>query len=636
MSRRSAIALGIVASVLATVGLASSALAASSKVHIRKVDTSGFPRVEVTIALGKVAKLSSSEVMVSENGETASGMSVEALSAAEQSVDVVLAIDTSGSMQGEPMASAVAAALRFVTSLPDHIRIGILTFADKTAVVQGLTDQHDKALAALGRLRPAGETSLYDGVVGAAGMFSGEAQRNIILLSDGADTVSKTGLKAAAAAAKRSSAALFTVGLKSSEADVGALQTLARSTGGRYAPAATARLTDVYRDLATELSNQYVVSFRSTQEAGTQVDINVQAAGASDSALILMPKVEEPPKPVPVHREVQEPAPSLADRVSVSGLLLYTFLATFLLAIAAGAWAARTRAMREFAARVHIKEAAPDLSEQTVKGMMGWIPDSLVHAAERMAKAGGFTENLERKLERAGAPVRVGEFMVGSAIATLGGAIVAMSLLPNILFSLLMAGVAALVPSIVLTITVHRRSDKLHGQLADVLMILASSLRAGHSFMQALDMVAKEIGDPAAHEFGRVVAETRLGRPVNEAMDALAERIGSEDFKWALLAVNIQREVGGNLAEILDTVSDTMRERDTIRRQIGVLTAEGRLSIAILTGLPVAVGLYMAKVNPTYIKLLFSTKIGVVMTFTACCLLTVGVAWMRKVVKIDV
>jgi tight adherence protein B len=225
---------------------------------------------------------------------------------------------------------------------------------------------------------------------------------------------------------------------------------------------------------------------------------------------------------------------------------------------------------------------------------------------------------------------------VGSAIAALGGAIVAMSLLPNILFSLLMAGVAALVPSIVLTITVHRRSDKLHGQLADVLMILASSLRAGHSFMQALDMVAKEIGDPAAHEFGRVVAETRLGRPVNEAMDALAERIGSEDFKWALLAVNIQREVGGNLAEILDTVSDTMRERDTIRRQIGVLTAEGRLSIAILTGLPVAVGLYMAKVNPTYIKLLFSTKIGVVMTFTACCLLTVGVAWMRKVVKIDV
>jgi tight adherence protein B len=342
------------------------------------------------------------------------------------------------------------------------------------------------------------------------------------------------------------------------------------------------------------------------------------------------------PEPAPVRQPVEQPEASLVDRLSVSGLLLYTFLATFLLALAAGAWTVRTRAIREFASRVRITQVGPDLPEHSVKSMMGWVPDALVHAAEAMAHSAGFTANLEKKLERAGAPIRVGEFVVGSALAALGGAIVAMSLLPIVLFSLLMAGVAAWVPSIALAIAARRRTDKLHGQLADVLTILASSLRAGHSFMQALDMVAKEIGEPAAHEFGRVVAETRLGRPINEAMDALAERIGSEDFRWALLAVNIQREVGGNLAEILDTVADTMRERDTIRRQIGVLTAEGRLSIAILTGLPIGLALYMAKVNPSYIGLLFSTKLGVLMTFTGCCLLVVGVMWMRKVVKIDV
>ena len=106
-----------------------------------------------------------------------------------------------------------------------------------------------------------------------------------------------------------------------------------------------------------------------------------------------------------------------------------------------------------------------------------------------------------------------------------------------------------------------RRAEKLRDQLPDVLTIMASSLRAGHSFMQSLDTVAKEIAQPAATEFQRVVSEIRLGRPTDDALEALAERVGSPDFRWAVLAVNIQREVGGNLAEILDNVADTLRER---------------------------------------------------------------------------
>jgi tight adherence protein B len=133
-----------------------------------------------------------------------------------------------------------------------------------------------------------------------------------------------------------------------------------------------------------------------------------------------------------------------------------------------------------------------------------------------------------------------------------------------------------------------------------------------------------------------VVSEVRLGLPIDDAMNALAERIGSEDFKWALLAVNIQREVGGNLAEVLDTVAETIRDRDGIRRQIDVLTAEGRLSVAILTGLPIGVAFYMSWVNPEYIGLLFNTGIGMIMTTVASCMLALGVFWMRKVVKIDV
>jgi tight adherence protein B len=133
-----------------------------------------------------------------------------------------------------------------------------------------------------------------------------------------------------------------------------------------------------------------------------------------------------------------------------------------------------------------------------------------------------------------------------------------------------------------------------------------------------------------------VVAEIRLGRPAEDALESLAERVGSADFKWAVLAVNIQREVGGNLAEILDTVADTLRERAMLRRQIKVLTAEGRLSAWVLGLLPFAIALYMYAVNPQYIGVLFESVYGIIMVIVALVLLALGILWMKKIVNIDV
>jgi tight adherence protein B len=182
----------------------------------------------------------------------------------------------------------------------------------------------------------------------------------------------------------------------------------------------------------------------------------------------------------------------------------------------------------------------------------------------------------------------------------------------------------------------NRRSDRLREQLPDVLTIMASSLRAGHSFLQALDTVAREIPAPANVEFQRLVAEIRLGRPGEDALEALADRVGSPDFRWAVLAVNIQREVGGNLAEILDNVADTLRERATMRRQVKVLTAEGRLSAWVLALMPFALALYMFAVNPEYISLLFTSQVGLIMVGVGGVLLVLGILWMRKIVDIDV
>jgi tight adherence protein B len=260
----------------------------------------------------------------------------------------------------------------------------------------------------------------------------------------------------------------------------------------------------------------------------------------------------------------------------------------------------------------------------------------MVEAAEKVAEAGGFSGSLDARLERAGLPLKAGEFVAGTAAAALVGGFLGAALLGNWLFGVLLALVAGAAPSVALAMAQNRRTESMHGQLADIFMTLASSLRAGHSFLQSLDMVAKEIAEPAASEFARVVAEIRLGRPIEDALNAMAERIGSEDLTWAVLAVNIQREVGGNLAEILDTLADVVRERNTIRRQVGVLSAEGRLSMWILAILPVLIALYMTWANPTYIKLLVTTQVGIVMLVVAGCLMTLGVFWMRKLVKIRV
>jgi len=266
----------------------------------------------------------------------------------------------------------------------------------------------------------------------------------------------------------------------------------------------------------------------------------------------------------------------------------------------------------------------------------GWIPDNVSKFGTRFAESRGFSERLDVELEAAGVSLRSGEFVVASAIACLVFGVLAAALLRNWILALVLAGVGAAFPTVLLRSALSKRADRLREQLPDVLTIMASSLRAGHSFLQSLDTVAKEIAQPAAAEFQRVVAEIRLGRPAEDALESLAERVGSADFKWAVLAVNIQREVGGNLAEILDTVADTLRERAMLRRQIKVLTAEGRLSAWVLGLLPFGIALYMFAVNPSYLGLLFHNTYGIIMLIVAGCLMVAGILWMKKIVDIDV
>lgn len=305
------------------------------------------------------------------------------------------------------------------------------------------------------------------------------------------------------------------------------------------------------------------------------------------------------------------------------------FVATFLLAVMLLSTRSKGQQRRSLAALMGRgkKDAASETS---------WIPAGMAQAGERLATAGGFIGRLEAMLEQAELPMKAGEFAALTVLCAVAGGVLGALLLTNIIFVLLIAVVASTIPYAWLVRSRRQRQKKMAEQIPDVLAILASSLRAGHSFLQALDQVAGEIKDPSAGEFHRVVSEIRLGRSIDDAMIEMADRVGSEDMRWAVMAVNIQRQVGGNLAEVLDIVANTVRERAYVQRQVRVLSAEGRLSIAILSALPFGIFLYLSLMNPEYVAPLFTTMMGRILLLVGGGLMGLGIFVMTRIVRIDV
>jgi len=296
----------------------------------------------------------------------------------------------------------------------------------------------------------------------------------------------------------------------------------------------------------------------------------------------------------------------------------------------------RERRRRESALADRMGRPPEQPAGEKESGTASWVPVQFADMGQRFAVATGFSARLEERLEQAGLPLTAGEFVALTAMCGFGGAVIAALLIQNVLFILLIGLAVTPIPWMWVSRTYRKRQNALVDQLADTLAILASSLRAGYSFLQALDTVSKEVGEPSAHEFQRVVAEIRLGRPIEEALTAMADRVGSDDLGWAVIAINVQRQVGGNLAEVLDIVAATVRERAYIRRQVRVLSAEGRISIAILSGIPFFLMIYMAIVNPEYVSLLFTRTVGVIMLGVGGVLMAIGIFIMTRMVKIDV
>lgn len=244
----------------------------------------------------------------------------------------------------------------------------------------------------------------------------------------------------------------------------------------------------------------------------------------------------------------------------------------------------------------------------------------------------------EEELDLAGVRMEPSQFLLvtfssAAALAVLG-VLAGFGSLWSVLFALVFAALAPIGAKAVLAFRTARRRGRFATQLDDTLQLISGNLRAGYGLVQALDGVARDLDEPTSEEFARVVNETRLGRELGHALEQTAERMRSDDFRWATQAIMINRETGGNLAEVLENVAGTIRERNEIRRQVHALSAEGRLSATVLSLLPVAVFGAVLLIQPTYFTIFFTTIVGFAALFACVFLLGVGIFWMYRVTKV--
>jgi tight adherence protein B len=634
--RLAALALFPWAMLFVTVAPARHAMA-DSGVAIRDVDVSRFPTVRLIVSTPEPVRLTTHDVQVVENGTLVPTGRVSVLGGPSGRVDAALAIDVSNSMRGSPLRTALAAARTFVAGVPESMPVGVVTFSDHPRVLSPVSADRASVVEAVGSIgnSTSAGTALYEAVATAARMFDtgSSGQHNLVLVTDGRNTAGALDLADAVSAARAAGVHVFTIGLAGPSTDEAPLRALARATGGTYAAISPDELSSVYSGLAREFSSQYVVQYRSKAPLGVAVAVSLHLSVGSASVGFLAPGASAIANE---GRPATETPGFWAEPLGMGLIGLLTFLTVAGLGLVVAHRDARRRRQRQLRSRVgpHLDEREWRPDDGTSDGTR-LVPQALAQFADDVVGGSGAGRNLARRLEHAGWAITSGEFLMIVAFVALVLGVIGFALL-GVIAAIAGLAIGTILPMAVLSNAVTRRQAAIQGQLADTLMVIASSMRAGHSFLQSLDSASKEIDQPAAGEFGRVLQEIRLGRETDDALEALVERVGSQDLEWAVTAIKIQRKIGGNLAEVLETVANTIRERDTLRRQMRVLSAEGRISAAVLTVLPVLIAGYLMIVNPDYLRTLSTTRAGIIISACAGALMVIGYVWMRKMVKLDV
>jgi len=617
-SRAALFILAVIAALLAPV-------AASASVTLRGVDATGYPTIRATV----VAPVASHNApTLSENGRPVVDLNAYNLGAAKS---LVVAIDRSQSMKGKRLQDAVAAARKFVAAKAPSDRIAVVVFGSSAVPLTGFsssTIDSDDALRTMAVDSTPG-TALYDALALSAQMLGHEQGRSrvVVLLTDGQDVSSKSSLPAAIKAAEKVGALVYPIGVGASSTTAAPLKEMALGTGGAFHQAATTSALDsVYSSIAAELHRTWRVEYVTGGAPGDKLHLRVSLG--PDGATSTDVTVPASFAPATQSGGGGLPAPFYS---ALGGLVLTLFVAFLVLTACGllfaggkGSWVkGRLAPHVEGGPRHRRREKGDRLS--ALAGLFRVTEQTFGHRA--------IWKKVHTKLERADLPLRTVEFfyLLGACGFTL---MVFAALTGRSTLGILIAlGIGAAIPYFWVSFKARRRMLAFEDQLPDLLVTLAASLKAGHSFKQGIQTLVDEGQEPASTELSRVITDTRLGRPMDEALADTAERIGSKNFSFVITAVTIQRQVGGSLAGLFDMVADTVRQRQQFARKIRGLTAMGRASAYVLIGLPFFIAFAITLLNPTYMAPLYDTSTGHMLIIVGLVMMAFGSLLLRKIVS---
>lgn len=599
-------------------------------------------RSETTEVIAISNDYSATSVSLQENGQTIEGQ-LATLRSISMDNEVVFVVDTSQRLRTNDaltqFQNALAAEIR---QLPSGTSVGVVDAATSAIIVVPMTTNLDDAANAVENIGFSEGGRVIDGLDKAVAMLTepevagvSTVTQAVVVFSGGGDVGSSASVGASQGGLIRRGAQLITLDYNGGER---AFDAVVQATGGlEFAIASSEDIAQSVSTAVSAASDRYVVRFGGQSTEDTRGDLAITIGGAADNvsyaggeltirSLALTPSAQDQTTGAFGFFETQT-----GFYVTMLMAFLGIGIAIYMLgSIFASGDSTLDGLISRYAAGD--EELASDESNIVQTALV----QRAVEMSESFAEDRGFLLKVEELLERAKLPLRPGEamsFYVASIVLGMGfGFFLLGGLLGAVMFGF---GVAVLMIFIV-RFMAKRRMRKFEQQLPDTLQLLAGTLRAGYSLPQGFEAVSKESADPMGYELTRVMTEARLGRELEEALAAAAERLSSPDFAWAVMAISIQREVGGNLNELLMTVSDTMVQRERLKGEINTLTAEGKMSAILLGGLPPGLGLVMWVMNPEYINQLFVEFLGNVFLGLGIVSSIIGLVWMKKVITIDV
>ena len=523
-------------------------------------------------------------------------------------------------------------------------RMALVTTGGGASVETGLTDSAAQITNVLDSVDPSGQSATWDGLVDAANLLdddrSDDRDKVVVLFTAAPNGISSATPARAETAMRQAGAELDAVYMQRG-ADVETVVEMVATLGGSSLEVVSEEDLDKgFEQVADQLAGRFRTTFsaadRQREDPGPDPG---QRQGLHHGGVRARCGPDRCGQPGPFPGR----SGGFLDGLTSSSWFIWLIVLLGVAAVVLAAWTVLTMVLPDEDNLVrrlkHYEDPYgenADGDEAPETGVTVPILKRAVDFTGDMAERRGILEKLEADLERANLPLRAAEALFFAAVGgvLLGVLVLAMTRSP--IMALVAMLVAVFLPRALLSFRIRKRQKAFVGQLPDMLSLMAGTLRAGYSIGQGFEAVSREIDDPMGRELRRVVTENRLGRPLDEALDSVADRMESDDFAWAVMAIRIQREVGGNLAELLLTVADTMTQRERLRRDVATLTAEGRVSAVVLGLLPPALGVVMWVMNPDYISALFSPGLGYTLLGLAAVSMLIGFAWMKKIITIEV